>query len=125
MSASIYPPFRLSFMLPAAIGAFVRPGRHCPCLHGCLVDVHRNSLVTIDGRSRTEVFRQAQLWLRPLVKDRPPFSIAANLITRDRHRVPYQIVVRAEVAFVPGGIEAEIPAPEIENNTNPAEPVLG
>lgn len=123
--ASIYAPFRLSFLLPDSISAFVRPGRHCPCLAGCLVEVHRNSLVTVDGRSRTEVFRQAQIWLRPLIKDRPPFSMAANLVTRDRHRVPYQIVIRAEVAFVPGALEAEIPAAHIENNTNSPELPIG
>jgi hypothetical protein len=118
MSASIYPPYRLSFMLPDGLAAFVREGRHVPCLHGCLLEVHRNALVTVDGRSRSEVFRQATIFLRPIARDRPPFTIAATLIGPERRRDVWNITLRADVVFSPGGIEPSIPGAEIENNRN-------
>lgn len=52
-------PFRLTFLLPDQVAAFVRPGVHCPCLAGCLliggashITQHRSSPSSPDRKNR-------------------------------------------------------------------------
>jgi hypothetical protein len=110
MVASLYAAYRLSFLLPDTLAAFVRPGVHHPCLHGALLTIERGGLVRVDGQSKERVFDQAARFLRIIARDHPAITIAANLITTERRRDPWQIVIGAGVAFMPGGIEPHVPA---------------
>jgi hypothetical protein len=53
--ASVYAPFRLSFLLPDHLLGFVRPGRHSPCIAGVLLTIGRG-LMAIEGGHRRGVF---------------------------------------------------------------------
>jgi hypothetical protein len=99
---------KLSFLLPAAISLLVQPGRHQPCLHGCVLTIHRSGLVVIEGPSRERLFEQADRFLRVICKGRPALAIAATLITPPSlpgayrgGRDGWSIIVGAEIAFSP------------------------
>ena len=105
--------YRLSFMLPASVFLGVQPGRHQPCLHGCLLTVAPAGLVTITGPSRQSVFDQAARFLRVHCKGCGPQSIAAVLVSPPVYcpagRDSWSIIVGASVAFAPTALGAEIP----------------
>lgn len=106
-------PYRLTFRLPAKIGFAVAPGRHQPCLHGCVLIVDKLGLVAIEGPSRQRCFDQAERWLLPLAKDLPPTSIAATLRTPPQFQPggsdAWTIIVGARIAFSPTPLEPYIP----------------
>lgn len=83
---SLYPPFRLSFLLPDSLAAFVGPGRISPCLQGCLVTISRGYVAHVDGGARAMVFAQTRRFLEEIGRDRGPLYIAAELTTDDRRR---------------------------------------
>jgi hypothetical protein len=94
--------YRLTFLLPPALGLMARPGRHSPCLHGCVLTIERDLLVSIDGPSRERVFDQAQRFLRVVTKGiATPNPIAAWLCSPCGRRDGWSIIIRAEIAIVP------------------------
>lgn len=106
--------YRLVFSLPPLI--VVAPGRHQPCLHGCVLHVRQAGLVEIEGLSREAVFEQANRFLRVHLKNWPAVSIAATLSTpaSDRfgrsfpRRDGWQIICGATIAFAPTSMPAQI-----------------
>src|SRR5450631_3782474 len=109
--------FRLTFLLPPALGLLVAPGRHSPCLHGCMLVIgpcgHRARrlgrrktdvnalLVAIEGPSKERVFEQTTRFLRANSKGRPAYAVPATLESPLpwRGRDELSIVVGAEIAF--------------------------
>lgn len=96
---SIYAPFRLSFLLPDTLAAFVAPGLHQPCIAGVRLDIGRGGLVAIEGKTRPAVFDQARRFFRIIAKDRPAFIVSASLIRPDRVRECWEIAVNSDVTF--------------------------
>ena len=106
---SVLPRYRLSFLLPDALAAFVAPGRHCPCIAGVLLTIHRDALVTIEGNARGAVFEQARRFFRIVVKHRPAFLVSAILHIEERQDMPgfdlvprkesWEIAVNSDVTF--------------------------
>ena len=96
--------YRLTFMLPPTVLA--PPGRHQPCLHGCVLVVDRGGLVSIAGPSLEQVFEQARRFFRIHAKGRPAMSIGAVLSSPARipMRDGWSIVVGAEVSFTPAAV---------------------
>lgn len=106
------PAYRLAFLLPREIAAFVPAGRHSPCLHGCVLTIDRNGWVTIEGPSQERVLDQARRFLRIHARGRGPLQIAMTLVSScGRWRDPWTAIVNAEIAFVPNALEAEIGSP--------------
>lgn len=114
---SLYSPFRLTFLLPDSLAAFVAPGVHQPCLAGCLLTIDRAGLVAIEGKTRGLVFEQASRFFRVVAKDRPAFMVASMLVTPDRRREPWEIAVNSRVVFTRDF--APVITSEIENIGNP------
>lgn len=120
------PACRLTFMLPRALESHVRTGTHSPCAMGCAVTVGRGGLAAITGPSREAVFEHAARFLRAAGKSAklasecaicgrlPRIVIAARLCHRfplvTGHLDAWQIIVGADVAFAPGGIDPYLPA---------------
>lgn len=110
--------YRLVFSLPPLI--VVAPGRHQPCLHGCVLQIRPGGLVEIEGPSRERVFGQAQRFLRLHLKNWPAVSIAATLATpaHDRFGRVYarhdgwQIVCGASIAFAPTSMPVHFGTPQ-------------
>lgn len=106
--------YRLTFLLPTNIAHQVATGRHCPCLHGCLVTIERPGRVTVIGPSRERVFDQAARFLRIVARRRGPMSIAALLFTpcstaSDRGATDaWSIIVGAQVAFSPTALDPDL-----------------
>lgn len=101
--------YKLTFLLPPAIGLLAQPGRHQPCLHGCILAIGAAGVVTIEGPSRERVFDQATRFLRVHSKDRPPYSVAATLYCPEpRGRDGWSIIVGAEIAFSPTSLPPHI-----------------
>jgi hypothetical protein len=102
--------FRLTFLLPP--GADARPGTHQPSADGCALTV-RFPLAEITGPSRPAVFEHAARLLRVACRGLPPLSIGANLESpaRPAARDAWSIIVGADVAFSPTGIDPELPRP--------------
>lgn len=100
--------YRLSFLLPATLVLRAMPGRHQPCLHGCVLRVDRGGTVTVEGPSRPRVFEQAARFLRMVAKGMPPVAIAAWLASPCDRRDGWQIIVNAEVSFAPTAIEPHL-----------------
>jgi hypothetical protein len=111
---------RLTLLLPATLALLVPPGRHAPCLIGCLLTVGPGGLMTIDGPSREKVFEQADRFLRVLLRRNPPppMSIAATMTSRLGVSDGWQVIINAEISFAPTSIEATVFPPEIENSGN-------
>ena len=105
-------PCRLSFMLPGTLVMRAPIGRHAPCLAGCLLTVDRGGLVTVGGPSRERVFDQATRFFRVITKGMglPPLTIAARLRYAAGRIDTWQIVLGADIAFAPCGIEPHLPS---------------
>jgi hypothetical protein len=116
---------RLTMLLPARFALLVPPGRHAPCLMGCLLTVDRGGLMTITGPSRTKVFEQADRFLRVLLRRNPPppLSIAATLTSPCGVRDGWQVIVNAEISFAPTALEASFAAPPETMKNNVLESV--
>lgn len=71
--------YRLSFFLPRVLMLSVSPGRHRPCLAGCVLRVDPGGWVTIEGPSREQVFNQFRKWIRPHVRGHGPLDITMVL----------------------------------------------
>lgn len=95
--------YKLTFLLPPAIGLMVQPGRHQPCLAGCVLVIGPCGHVAIEGPSRERVFDQATRFLKVNSKGRPAYSVAATLESPlpCRGRDGWSIIVGAEIAFSP------------------------
>lgn len=96
---SLYSPYRLTFLLPDSLAAFVRPGVHQPSIAGCILKIDRAGLAAIEGKTRGLVFDQARRFFRLIAKDRPAFVISAVLITPDRRREAWEIAINSAVTF--------------------------
>jgi hypothetical protein len=110
---------RLSFVMPSALRqpAAVR-GPFGP-FDGCTLEVNRAGLVVIEGPSRERVQDLASRYLRVVARDviageKPPLVIPS--IIRTYHegkgapgRDSWQIIVGADIAFAPTGIEPYLP----------------
>jgi hypothetical protein len=110
LSPAYTHPWRLVFMLPATLLLRARIGVHHPSLAGCLLHVKQAGLVEIGGPCREAVFDQTARFLRVLRKgmDLPPTSIDARS-SCSLGRDSWQIVIGADIAFMPGGIEPHMP----------------
>jgi hypothetical protein len=97
--SSIYAPYRLTFLLPDHLVAFVRPGVHQPCLAGVLLTIGHGGLVHVDGRDRRAVFEQTRRFFRVVAKDRPAFIVSANLVTPERRREAWEMAINSDVTF--------------------------
>lgn len=109
MVESLYPAYRLSFRLPATLAFAVRPGVHHPCLAGTILTVAPGDLVTVDGKSRERVFDQTIKFLRTITKQHPSASFPATLISPDRRRDRWTVIIGADVALAPCSIEPHLP----------------
>jgi hypothetical protein len=92
-------PYALTFLLPAGLWAFVRPGTHQPCLAGCLLTIDRAGLVTVTGKTRPAVFDQVSRFFRLVAKDRPAFMVSAVLKVPDGPREAWEIAINSAVTF--------------------------
>jgi hypothetical protein len=113
--------YRLTFMLPASLVLVAPPGRHQPCIHGCVLHVRRAGLVEIEGPSRDALFEQARRFLRIIARGRPPMQIAAHVASPpalvQAARDAWWITINSDVTFSPGGIDPVIaPAPADATN---------
>jgi hypothetical protein len=131
------PRSKLSFLLPATLVLRAMPGRHAPCLAGCLVEVGHGGLVEVIGPDREAVFEQAARFLRVVMRGTslPARTIAAQVATQGElgaepgapaRRDGWQIVIGAEIAFVAGGIEPRLfplraPRPQAQPAGGPAQ----
>jgi hypothetical protein len=100
-------------MLPAALYLRAEPGRHSPCLHGCVLTVESRGVVAIEGPSRDRIFDQAARFLRVVTKGAAAQSIAAVLQTPALGRSPggrdgWSIITGARVAFSPTSLPPHI-----------------
>ena len=100
--------YRLTFLLPSRLLLMAQPGRHQPCLHGCVLTVERGGLVTVTGLSKEKVFDQAGRFLKIICKGHGAVSLAATL-TQPAGRDGWSIIVGAKVAFSATSIEPHIP----------------
>lgn len=122
---SEYSDYHLKFTLPRVL-ALVPPGRHHPCIAGCILTVERagaNLMVDVAGQSRELVFEQARRFLRVISKGHGAMTIQATLITpAPRYiidggrggRDGWTIVIKAEIAFAPGPVAPDIGLPELQ-----------
>lgn len=134
--------WRLTFALPVIFSLLTKPGRHGPCLMGCLVTLgNRDAIghavdtagmsalagyfVVVDATSREGALEQAARFLRGLLRELrqvgnlpPATSIPAKMrgpIGETWCRTDrLNIVVGADVTFAEGGIEPYLPAREEE-----------
>lgn len=122
--------WRLTFALPVIFSLLIKPGRHGPCLMGCLVNLGVNGYVVVDATSREGALEQAARFLRGLLRELrqvgnlpPPLSIPAKMrgpIGETWCRTDaLHIAIAADVTFAEGGIEPFIPSPEKENTNAP------
>lgn len=113
------PPCRLRFLIPDALKLAVAPGRHHPCLHGCVLTIlqhgERDLMLVIEGPSRDVVFEQCRRFFRVAAKNAPALSIAATVETApERSRSgrggsdSWTIALNAQVSFSPTGLGAEV-----------------
>lgn len=101
--------YRLTFLLPDRLAFAVPVGRHQPCLAGCVLDVDRAGLVSIFGLSREQIFAQCRRFMRLVARGHGPLSIAAVLTSPlPPGRDAWQIIVGADVAFAPTGLEVDV-----------------
>ncbi|MGY4295397.1 hypothetical protein ACVWXN_003492 [Bradyrhizobium sp. i1.4.4] len=100
--------FQLTFLLPD--GAAATPGFHQPSPEGCALAVSW-PLVEISGPSRRAVFDHAARLLRYACRHLPAISISAVLASpaRPGARDAVSIIVGADVAFSPTGLDPEFP----------------
>lgn len=99
---------KLTFLLPDNLLLGVAPGRHSPCLHGCVLMIERGR-VEISGPSRELVFAQARRFMRIVAKGHDPFSVVAVLRSPDPPgRDGWTIIVGSDVSIVPTTIDADI-----------------
>lgn len=100
-----YPSTKLCFTLPEVLALVIQPGRHQPCLHGCVLNVHRHGLVTIDGPDTAQVIAQVSRFLKTISKNRMVDKPIAVTITGPEGRDRGWMTVRAAVSFSWGGVE--------------------
>jgi len=114
--------YRLTFILPEIISLAVQPGRHQPCLHGCVLTIERGGLVAIIGPSRQQTFDQAARFLKVHCKGRPAMSIAAVLDSPSKYcprgSDGWSIIVGAGIAFSPTAMEPHI-IPAVAHDDGP------
>ncbi len=111
------PTYRLSFRLPPALRLSVLPGRHTPCIHGCVLEIERDLTVAIEGPSREQVFNQARRFMRVTAKGHGALVIPATLfvpVAHLRRGDTWHIAVTAsgDVVITAGPIAPDIGIPE-------------
>ena len=80
--------FTFAFTLPPELRLEAPPGRHQPCIAGCVLTVDSGGEVAIEGCSREQVFAQARRFLRVIGFGYGPLEMAATLrIARRKTRV--------------------------------------
>lgn len=101
--AGVSATCRLTFLLPRDFLA--APGRHQPCLAGCVLTIARDYVVAIEGPCRERVFEQAARFLRVLGKDRAPRTIGAVLASIDPPgKDTWNIILDAKIAFAASAV---------------------
>lgn len=108
--------FRLLFDLPPALRLSVLPGRHQPCIHGSVLEIDRDHIVTVDGRERVLVFEQARRFLRVANKDHGKQAIEAVLVYPGGARETVNISVGADVVFSTTAIKPDIGGTDFGDN---------
>lgn len=112
------PRLRLVLQLPPALG-LVRAGTHVD--RDCTITVEASGLVAVVGPARSFMFDAVERFLKPLVKNRPPFWIPMIVYSPPGYwpdsRLSGQdswmlIVMGSEFAFTPTALPPEIPALE-------------
>lgn len=118
------PLYRLSFLLPD--GASAPAGFHQPSPEGCALQVTW-PLVLIIGPSRGAVFDHASRLLRVTCRHLPPTAVAANLVTgaRPAGQDAWTIIVGADVAFSPTGLDPEFPSQPLQRPPPPRLRLVG
>lgn len=117
--------WRLSFALPGFLALLAKPGRHAPCLMGCLVTIGMHGYAVVDGTSRERVLEQATAFLRMLLRElRRVGNVPPATSIPARMRGPMgeswcrtdslYIAIGADVTFAEGGIEPYLPVREEE-----------
>lgn len=114
-----YAAHRLLFTLPPALRLSVPLGRHQPCLAGCVLAVNAAHQVTIEGPHREAVFDQARRFLRVHARGHGKLEMVGILYTPADPANPtarggrdaWQIIVGAEIAFLPGSMPGRTYAP--------------
>lgn len=81
--------YKLTFTLPRTVSLLAQPGRHQPCIAGCVLMVERCGLVTIEGPSRESLFEQVRRFMRIINKGRPPVEIQCWVQGPPRTRPTY------------------------------------
>lgn len=107
-----YAAHRLVFTLPVPLRLSVPLGRHQPCRAGCVLVVNAAHQVTIEGPNREAVFDQARRFLRVHARGHGKLEMVGLLFTPAEAGNPtarggrdaWQIIVGAEIAFVPGSV---------------------
>jgi hypothetical protein len=100
--------FRLVFYLPPALHLSVLPGRHQPCIAGCVLTIDDDHIVTVDGRSRESVLEQARRFLRVSNKGHGAQLITATLVHPDGATDTVHIAVDVDVVFSMTAIPPDI-----------------
>lgn len=111
-----YAAHRLVFTLPACLRLSVPLGRHQPCIHGCLLTVNAAYQVAIEGPHRDAVIDQARRFLKVHARGHGALEMVALLYTPPDQDNPcarggrdtWQIIVGAEIAFMPGAIPGRV-----------------
>ena len=106
---SIPGSFHLAFLLPKEITFRPSVDEHFAA-PGCTFRIN-HPLVKIGGPSQRSVFEAATSFLRSLARAREPLSIAAVLTSPGPipGRDAWSIIVGADVAFSPTGLDAHFP----------------
>ena len=75
---------RLSLILPEALFLSVPPGRHLPCLAGCVLTVHRLGLVAIEAPDEMLARAQLERFLRLHGRGHAPLAVVCLLADAER-----------------------------------------
>lgn len=107
----LHSPYVLSFLLPDTMLLRVPEGRHCPCLHGIVLNV-RLGLVTMQGLSRESLFEQTRRLFRVHAKGLPALRLAATLTEPLEHGGAHEVLTLRydrDVTFRPAALRVVEP----------------
>jgi hypothetical protein len=108
------PVYRFTFLLDPRLRLSVPPGRHQPCIHGCVLEVDSHGLVTITGPSGERVREQARRMLRIHAKGLGAMVMTGVMVTPPHLRFErggrdgWSIIVNADVAISPTSLPPDL-----------------
>lgn len=109
--------YRFAFDLTPAMVLVAQPGRHQPCLHGCVLIVD-GSHVAIEGPSRDRILDQAVVFLRIVarrqIKGQAQPEVITGVLTTPREsgggRDGWTITIGADVSISPTSLKPHLVA---------------